>query len=63
MDSRLGLKRSQNVHYIKKREYIDDLVAGLSGRIFKNFPNGTQTLSITVSLIAPPSGLYTTSGF
>jgi hypothetical protein len=40
-----------------------ELMAGLSGSIFKTFPNGTQTLSIMVSLIAPQPGLYATSGF
>jgi hypothetical protein len=63
MDTCLGLKRSWCVHYIKKRESNDDLMAGLSGSVFKTFPNGTQTLSILVSLIAPPPGLQTTSGF
>jgi hypothetical protein len=63
MGSRLGLKRSQCANYIKELESNYDLVAGLSGRLFKTFPKGTQTLSIAVFLIAPPPGLYTTPGF
>jgi hypothetical protein len=67
MDSRLGLKRSWCstlcVNYIKKREFNDDLIACLSGSVFLTFPSGAQTLSIAISLIAPPPGLYAASGF